>query len=146
MSCLDDDCSSVAFATCQTNSRPARILAIDDDPNISGALERRFRRYDVEVLRAFHGIHGISLATTEKPDLIITDLVMPQGDGREVVECLKGNAETCDIPIIVLTGKPDRHLARQLRDLGIDGYLTKPVNFDELRELVGRFVDLRQRR
>ena len=124
-----------------TRSRSARILAIDDDPDISRAIQCRFAAYGVEVLRAFHGLQGISIATTEKPDLVITDLTMPQGQGDDVVQCLKNKPETRHIPIIVLTGEPNGYLRRQLRNLGADDYLTKPVEFEVLRRAVESLVD-----
>ena len=144
MTDFDNVCCSAALAESPPLSRPATILAIDDDPNISMAMQCRFRPLGVEVLRAFHGMQGISLATTEMPDLIITDLTMPEGlgHGYDVVQNLKGKAETRHIPIVVLTGEPNGYMKRQLESLGVEGYLTKPVDFTDLRDLVGRFVDL----
>ncbi|OHB69274.1 MAG: hypothetical protein A2V70_01660 [Planctomycetes bacterium RBG_13_63_9] len=121
------------------------ILMIDDDPEISQAIKRRLSRYRVEVLQAYHGTHGIWLAMTEEPDVVITDLRMPQGQGQHVVERLKSSPETRHIPIIVLTGLFDEELERRLWKLGIDEYFTKPVNFEDLRKAVARFVELEEK-
>jgi len=123
----------------------ATVLVIDDDPNISESIKRCFRRYKVNVLQAFHGMQGVSLAAAKKPDLIVTDLRMPQGGGDYVVECLKRNSHTSRIPIIVLTGMANGYSKRRMCDLGADECLTKPVAFDELRKSVGRFIALRKR-
>jgi response regulator RpfG family c-di-GMP phosphodiesterase len=121
------------------------LLTIDDDPNVSQALKRRFSQYRVTLLQAEHGTHGIWLATTRRPDVIITDLRMPQGRGQDVVAHLARDPRTCQIPIIVLTGVFDEELRRRMLDLGVVAYLTKPVSFEELCEAVGRFIDLEER-
>jgi response regulator RpfG family c-di-GMP phosphodiesterase len=121
------------------------LLAIDDDPNVSQAIRRRFGQYRVTLLQAEHGTHGIWLATTRRPDVIITDLRMPQGRGQDVVACLARDPRTRQIPIIVLTGVFDDELRRRMLNLGVAAYLTKPVSFEDLCEAVGRFVELRER-
>ncbi len=125
-----------------TQSPSTRILAIDDDPHISRAIQCRFAACGVDVLRAFDGLEGIEIAVAEKPDLIITDLTMPRAHGEEVVRCLKNHPETGQIPIIVVTGEPDGRLERKLRNLGVDDYLNKPVEFEVLRAAVEALIDL----
>ncbi|MCH7989066.1 MAG: response regulator [Planctomycetes bacterium] len=120
------------------------VLCIDDDPEISRVLSIRLKNYQVEVLRAFHGMHGFWLAMTEKPDLIITDMRMPQGEGDYVVECLKNNSDTSQIPIFVLTGQRDAGLERKMRNLGVEHYFTKPMEFDELRECIEHYIPLHE--
>ena len=122
-----------------------KVLCIDDDPNISEAIARRLHSYDVEVVRAFHGMHGLWLAVTEKPDVIITDLRMPQGEGEQVVECLKGNSKTENIPVIVLTGKSDPGLEDKLLRLGAEHFLPKPASFEEILDRLGHHINLRTR-
>ena len=123
------------------SDRP-KVLCIDDDPEVSRALGIRLGNHNVEVLRAFHGMQGFWLALTEKPDLIITDLRMPQGEGDYVVECLKGNADTRHIPVFVLTGRRDKNLQRRMQNLGVDDYFLKPIDFDLLRDHLKRFIPL----
>lgn len=120
------------------------VLCIDDDPEISRILGIRLENYGVHVLRAYHGMHGFWLAMTERPDLIITDMRMPQGEGDYVAECLKNNSDTCQIPIFVLTGQKDAGLKQQMLNLGVDEYLIKPVEFDELREHLERYLPLQE--
>jgi response regulator RpfG family c-di-GMP phosphodiesterase len=120
------------------------ILLIDDDPDVSQSLARYLSRYDVEVLQAYHGAHGIWLATTRRPGLIITDLRMPQGRGQDVVEYLKGRTDTCYIPIIVLTGLHSDELERQMRKQGVEEFFTKPVKLEDLRAVINCFVELRE--
>ena len=121
------------------------ILCIDDDPDVSGAIERRLSRYDVQLIRAFHGMHGYAEALAHKPDVIVMDLRMPNGDGATILECLRRNRQTAAIPVIVLTGLRDRHLKHRLLSLGANELLCKPLPLDELTAALGRFVELRER-
>ncbi|HEY2827013.1 MAG TPA: response regulator [Pirellulales bacterium] len=119
-----------------------KILCIDDDPAICRSLQIQLQNYAAEVFTASFGSLGYWEALVHQPDIIITDLRMPQGSGDYVVECLKRNPSTRDIPVIVLTGRRDQNLQRYLRGLGIAQYLVKPVSFDELRSELQRFITL----
>lgn len=121
------------------------ILSIDDDPDVSGAIQRRLSQYDVDFIRAFHGMHGYAEALAHKPDVIIMDLRMPRGDGATILECLRRNRQTAGIPVIILTGLRDRHLRHKLHDLGADEFLHKPLALDELTQKLRRYIDLRDR-
>jgi two-component system KDP operon response regulator KdpE len=136
--------ASVATAECRRGPRRPRVLVIDDDPNLLQAVQRGFRRYEVDLLQAYHGTHGIWLATTQSPDVIVTDLRMPQGRGEYVVDHLLGYSKTCHIPIIVLTGVLDDGVRHQMLKRGVEDYLTKPVGFERLCQALRRFVDLRE--
>lgn len=139
------NCCPTADAARGVQSPQPTLLTIDDDPNVSQAIRRRFSQYRVTLLQAQHGTHGLWLATTRRPDVIITDLRMPQGRGQDVVAYLVRHPHTRQIPIIVLTGVFDDELRRRMLDLGVAAYLTKPVSFEDLCEAVGRFVELREK-
>ena len=121
------------------------ILSIDDDPQICESISLRLNQYEVNVLSACHGMHGFWLAMTNRPQLVITDVNMPQGAGDYVVECLRQNTDTHHIPIIVLTGLRDPGLEARMRHAGADEYLHKPVQFDRLREAIEKYVALKDR-
>lgn len=126
--------------------RPApRVLCIDDDPDVSDAIARRLSRYDVDLIRAFHGMHGYAEALAHKPDVIVMDLVMPSGDGATILECLRRNRQTAAVPVIVLTGMRDRRLRHKLMNLGANRFLRKPILLDELMDELSRFIELRDR-
>jgi len=122
------------------------ILCIDDDPEVSGAIERRLSRYNVHFIRAFHGMHGYAEALTHRPDVILMDLKMPNGDGVTILECLRRNQQTAAIPVIVLTGMRDRRLKHRLLNLGAEAYLCKPLLLDDLTRTLGHFVELHERK
>jgi response regulator RpfG family c-di-GMP phosphodiesterase len=120
-----------------------KILCVDDDPAIATAISMRLAQYDVEVLKAFFGTHGVWIAVTQHPDVVITDLRMPNGNGDYVVECLKGRADTWDIPVIVLTGCREDWRERSIRGLGVEHYLRKPIQVGKLLDAVRRHIELR---
>ena len=128
--------------TCLPGVEQPTVLCIDDDPEISRVIDLRLQDYGVNVLRAYHGMHGFWLAMTERPDVIITDINMPQGEGDYVVECLKRNSETNEIPIFVLSGTKDESLIRRMITLGVERYLTKPLHLDELTEALKPYIRL----
>ena len=108
------------------------ILCIDDDPDVARAIEIRLRPYKATVLSATYGMQGFYLAMAQQPDLIITDINMPQGNGAYVIDCLKQSFETCEIPIVVLSGRRDDAMKLQLVALGVEACLEKPCRPDEL--------------
>jgi two-component system, OmpR family, response regulator RpaA len=128
-----------------TDSHWPTVLCIDDDPQVVHTIELRLRDYEVEVLSAYHGMHGFWQAMTQCPDLIITDMRMPQGSGDYLVQCLRRNSETSKIPIIVLTGHRDPELQRHMHLLGAQEFVTKPVPFQDLLQIIGKHVTLRKR-
>ena len=128
------DTTILPVAGSKSSRHVNRILAlcIDDDPAISEGLSRNFRKEGINTLRAYHGMQGYWFACTSSPDVIILDLQMPHGNGQEVIESLKQNISTRQIPIIVLSGLRDPGLEEQIIELGADRFLSKPAHFDTI--------------
>jgi DNA-binding NarL/FixJ family response regulator len=98
-------------------------------------------------LAAANGRDGLALARSEKPDLILCDIMMPQMDGYEVLRALRADAATAAVPFIFLTAKGEKHDLRAGMNLGADDYLTKPASRDELLStLTARFARKSQQR
>lgn len=123
-------------------SKLPKVLCIDDDPAICHFMQIQLSNYRVKVLAARYGTHGYWEALVHRPDVIITDLRMPQGSGDYVVECLKRNRTTRDIPVIVLSGRGDPALQRYLKALGVAQYFVKPTPFSDLCEELKRHIPL----
>ena len=106
-----------------------RVLVVDDEPQIVRALRinLRARQYDVDT--AMNGAEALRTAAQHPPDLVILDLGLPDMDGVEVIEGLRG---WTDAPIIVLSGRADSTDKVQALDCGADDYVTKPFGMDEL--------------
>ncbi len=137
--------TSTAPATPGEQKRYPTIVCIDDDPHITQAIGLLLTHYEVNVVSAYSGEHGIWETLSQDPDLVITDLRMPQGSGELVVECLKTVPKTGGVPVIVLTGRREPHLKRMLKRLGAAGHLQKPVNIHDLLEEIGKHIELRKR-
>ncbi|MCA1669445.1 MAG: response regulator [Thermomicrobia bacterium] len=88
-----------------TGSGPARVLVVDDDPKAVDLVSDYLASFGHQVHKAYGGAHGIAIAGDEHPDLVILDLMMPEINGFMVVEKLREDPRTSDIPIIILTAK-----------------------------------------
>jgi len=110
-----------------------KILAIDDDPALLRLAEQILTQQGYEVLTASSGQEGLRILFTNKPDLVLLDVVMAKMDGWQTCQRIR---DVSDVPIIMLTGKhkSEEDIVRGL-DYGADDYLTKPVGN---RELIAR--------
>lgn len=118
-----------------------KILIVDDEPDIVKALMIRLESSGYEVIAAFDWIQGISMANKEMPDLVILDIRMPSGNGFSVVEQLKQSDRTDQIPIIFLTGSPERNAEERAIGLGARFYIKKPYDPEELLDAVKRALE-----
>jgi two-component system KDP operon response regulator KdpE len=106
-----------------------RILLIDDDPTLLKLLGQYLRESHFEVYEASTGKEGLRLAYSERPDLVLLDVMLPGMDGWEVCARLR---EMTDVPIIMLTAKTTESDKLRGFRLGVDDYVTKPFSFAEL--------------
>jgi two-component system alkaline phosphatase synthesis response regulator PhoP len=111
------------------------ILIVDDEPSIVELIEFNLQKAGYRVLKADNGLSALQLVRTDKPNLIILDLMIPGIDGMEVCRRLKGQQHTAAIPIIMLTAKNEEVDKIVGLELGADDYMTKPFS---TRELVAR--------
>jgi len=118
-----------------------RILIVDDERDIVKALTIRLNRAGYEVVTAFDGAQGIFMAHKEKPDLVILDIRMPAGDGFSVAEKLKESTETVAVPVIFLTGSPERNSEEKAMGLGARFYVKKPYDPEELLDAIERALE-----
>ena len=125
-----------------SDSPHPKVLCIDQDPDTSLTLRMRLAPYGVDLLRAFHEMQGFWLALTERPDVIIVDMGIPGEQWDYIVECLVGNSDTGDIPVVVLTSQQDRSTPKRLTGLGVAEFLVKPVDFEALCGTLGRFIPI----
>ena len=108
------------------------ILVADDDPDIQALVVLRLERSGYRVLRAADGQQALDLALREHPDLAVLDITMPKLDGYEVTKNLRANAETAEMPVILLTARvQESDVARGL-EAGATEYVKKPFSPQEL--------------
>jgi two-component system KDP operon response regulator KdpE len=107
----------------------ARILVVDDEPQIRRFLSASLNSHEYTVIEAHTGNEAIRLCTTAQPDLVILDLGLPDMDGREVLSRIR---EWSRVPIIVLSVRFDEQDKIDALDRGADDYVTKPFGMGEL--------------
>lgn len=111
-----------------------KILFIEDEPDLQRTMSAVLDKAGFSVVKALDGQLGFKLAKKEKPDLILLDLILPKMDGFAVLRALKKDAETKDIPIVVLTNLEGSIDVEKALRLGATTYLVK-ANYD-LAEVV----------
>ena len=120
---------------------PKKILAVDDEKHIVRLVQVNLERQGYEVITAYDGKEALQKVEEERPDLVVLDVMMPYMDGFEVLQNLRRNPSTRDIPVIMLTAKAqDQDVFRGWQS-GVDCYLTKPFNPMELVSFVKRIFD-----
>lgn len=119
-----------------------KVLLVDDDDSMLDYLSDSLK-HSYRIITARNGKEGLKYAVSQMPDLIITDVVMPEMDGIQLVKALKGNSLVSHIPVIMLSGKnklQDRMLGL---DTGADSYLPKPFYMSELKALMSNLISNR---
>lgn len=115
----------------------AKILIVEDEENIRETIVDILEAFDFDVVEAENGLIGSIKAVKEKPDLIVSDVNMPEMDGFEMLDALKGCMNNAVMPpFIFLTAKVERDDQRKGMNLGADDYITKPFDKKELIDAI----------
>jgi pilus assembly protein CpaE len=119
-----------------------KLLVVDDEPSVRKLLKRFFeaRGYDVAV--ADNGLNGWTATRDEAPDLVVSDVAMPEMDGYELVRTIRRNPATAAIPVILLSAHSEANELVAGYESGADDYVTKPVDM----EVLGLKIDALLRR
>ncbi len=121
-----------------------RILIIEDHPDVRIYLQRLLQN-EYQLVEADNGKTGLSLAFEEIPDLIISDIMMPQMDGLTLCQQIKKDTRTSHIPVILLTAKSTQDDRLQGLEEGADAYLTKPFDKRELFIRIEKLLENREK-
>lgn len=117
-----------------------KILIIDDDPGDILWLRRIINSRYV-IIEAQDGLHALEMAKSEQPDLVLLDVMMPKISGYTVCAKIKGNPDTKDIPVVLVTGLGMEMNKKIGEEMGANGYLIKPVTPDQLLGIISRFLE-----
>jgi two-component system, sensor histidine kinase and response regulator len=109
-----------------------KILVVEDNPMVLANIGKLLKAEGFEVLSAENGKLGLKMAVAELPDLILSDIMMPDLDGYGMLEALRQNPQSAGIPFVFLTARVERQDMRRGMELGSDDFLTKPFTRDEL--------------
>ena len=111
----------------------SKILVVDDDRAINELIKVNLKLAGHDVIQAFDGTQGFALAKQELPNMLILDVMMPNVDGYTVAQRVRQNETTKNIPILMLTALSDIEDKGRGFSIGIDDYLVKPFDMEELK-------------
>ena len=111
-----------------------RILIIDDEKEMVQVETMRLKAHGYEVIVAYEGESGLAAARTEKPDLVILDIMLPSVDGYQICSALKKDDRCCHIPIILVSAVDRKYDTDLGKKVGADFYITKPFEPSMLLE------------
>lgn len=118
----------------------AQVLFIDDDPFTLETLTRAAELLGHQALVANSGESGMRLAVEALPDLIFTDMQLPDTDGASLVCQLKEMAQTAHIPMFILSASPTMDAVERTREAGAEAYLQKPLRLQALIDLLEKYT------
>ena len=116
-----------------------KILVVDDEHNLIKIVKKNLEVYGYEVIAAYDGKEGIEKVKSEKPDLVILDVIMPRMDGYQACRLLKTDALYADIPIILFTSKALGDFDEIGDKAGADAFVAKPF---DLKVLLAKIEEL----
>lgn len=116
------------------------VLIVDDSQTLRHMLSELLRDQGIEVMEATNGVEAQEKIQQRLPDLVITDLIMPQMNGYELCRWIKNEAKTKDLPVLVCTTKSEDFDRYWGMKQGADAYITKPFHPPELLQTVRRLL------
>jgi len=117
-----------------------KVLIVDDEPDLVELISLRLEANNYQVISAFDGQEGLDKARSEKPDLIILDIMLPKIEGYKVCRMLKFDERYKQIPVILFTARAQASDLKLGKDVGADAYLTKPFEPDILLAKVSELL------
>lgn len=116
------------------------VLTIEDDEDVAFSLRRRLQGIGITAVNSNEGADGYRYAFMSAPSAIILDYELPGGDGAYVMRRLKESPVTADIPVVVLTGRKEGYIERQMRSMGASAFFTKPIHWEQIQETLTDLV------
>lgn len=138
-----DQAENIVEVNCEGKTL-ATILVVDDNPDLRTYVSRIMRKSNLNVLLSRNGAEGFEAAKMHRPDVIITDLMMPIVSGIDLIKMIREEENLRGIPIILLTAKADEDTRIEGVERGADAYLSKPFNDRELLAEVRNLLALKQ--
>jgi len=120
-----------------------KILLVEDEPDIIRLVKFTLEQRNFEVVATSNGLAAIEIASTEKPDLILLDVMMPVINGYDTCVRLKKNEKTKDIPVIILSAKAQKKEVDRALKVGAADFIAKPFSPRELREKIEKTLTIK---
>jgi len=118
----------------------AKILIVDDNPDLILVLKVRLESFGYEVAVAEDGVKCLEKVASDKPDLILLDILMPEMDGFQALKKLKENDKTKDVPVIMLTAKDKLDDVAKANSLGAADFIVKPFDYRVMVEKIRKML------
>ena len=128
------------------NTSAPCILIVEDHKPLLDAITDVLEHAGYTVLAALDGVGALQAMEKVRPDLIISDIMMPRMDGYALFEAVRARPEWASIPFVFLTARTDEQHRLRAQELGVDGYITKPVEIATLLDTVRQQLDKATRR
>jgi two-component system, cell cycle response regulator DivK len=116
------------------------ILIVEDNEKNMKLARDILRAKGYATLEAVNGLDGVKLALEHKPDLVLMDIQLPDINGIQAFERIRGNADTAKVPVVAFTASVTANDRSRIGDAGFDGFLGKPINLKEFLETVRRML------
>lgn len=120
-----------------------KVLAIDDSRTIRSLVQKVMQEAGFACVCATDGVQGVAMFATEAPDVVITDINMPNMDGYDVIQSIRSGVLNRTVPILVLTTESADHLKARARDAGATGWIVKPFDDAAIVSVVRRVTGAR---
>lgn len=117
-----------------------KILIIEDDPYHARLMIKLLERAGYKVLHESEGESGLKLALSEKPDLILLDMGLPDLDGQTAAGLIKGSSFLLETAVIAVTAWPQDTASKMARAYGCDGYISKPIKARSFADEVAKYL------
>ncbi len=124
----------------QPSGEKKRILLVEDEANLRELMKYRLEEAGYEVITATDGFFAVSMARSQRPDIILLDLMLPKLDGYTVCRMLRLNDITKEIPIIMITARTAPQDKDRGLEIGANDYLAKPVDVPTLLEKISELI------
>jgi len=128
----------------KTNQEKIKLLVVEDDPKLRSFIKNILEN-DYHILEAENGAIGYQMIIDENPDFIISDIMMPELNGIELLKKIRTNIETSHVPIILLTAKANIESQLEGLSYGADDYITKPFSVSHLKARIENLIHQRKR-
>ena len=121
--------------------KKAKILIVEDEPEIANTMAVRFQKNNFKVITAKNGLTGLEKALSERPDIILLDVMMPEMNGIEMLEKMRKNPAGKEIPVIMVTASSNSPDIKRAMASGIEDYVVKPFDLGELTKRIKTLLE-----
>ena len=121
-----------------------KILVIDDEPDVVWSLKKILEARGYQVITAGNGVDGLEKASRDNPDLILLDIMMPRKNGFKVLQELKADDATRDIPVLFLSVKSETTSLMEGQRLHATDYIIKPYKTEDLLKYIKKYLTLKE--